>query len=115
MEVALVAVGFLALLAVAGSGWAIYRSGLRPVTPPEVEALAAKATAVIKSLGDEVEEMIDRARDERRRVNGRKGGRPAHADQNGQDGPAIATRQDYEAHLMRGGKPNPDIERALGI
>ena len=67
-----------------------------------------------KRLADDVEEMFERATAERRRVDGRRGGRPPSAPE-APPAPTITTRDEYVRHLERGGASLPDVERALGI
>lgn len=65
-----------------------------------------------KRLADEVEEMYERTARERARLDGRRGGgRPK---EEAPPAPAM-TRDDYLAHLGRGGAPSAEIERALGL
>jgi len=63
----------------------------------------------IKSVADEAEDLLDRARADRARANGRRGGRPPTAEA---AEPAL-TPDDYIRHLERGGRPIPALESRL--
>ena len=68
-----------------------------------------KARADLGELAETVEEMIEKARNERRRANGQKGGRPPATPER------VWDRESYMAHLESGGRVIPDVEAGLGL
>lgn len=83
----------------------------------EASAALAKGRADFVGLAESVEEMIEEARNVRRRENGRKGGRPPAQPQNPelQNGEEAWTMESYRAHLDRTGRSLPQVERMLGL
>lgn len=76
----------------------------------ELEANAQKARVDLAQLGEQVEQMIDDARAQRARLNGRGGGRPPKEP----EGPKYRTVADYKRALEHGQPRDLATEKSFG-
>ena len=93
-------------------------AGMRSYVAQARESLdeaSAGSRATVQAMAEEVEHLIVRAREERARADGKKGGRPPQktpeAEPNGSD--ETMTREEYLAIVERTGRTNSAIERRL--
>lgn len=68
-----------------------------------------------KSLASEVEDLLERNKHERQRIDGRRGGRPPNQPDVPDNGGQAWTVESYRSFVERTGKTIPGVERQLGI
>lgn len=104
--------GAFSLLALVLAGFAVARieSFPRPIGEQELQALLAKARADLTGVAEQVEELIEQARHQRRAAAGAKGG----SSKREPEGPRFKSQDAYRRHLERGGARDREYEATLG-
>jgi len=106
----------LALAASVAGAWAVYRAAAQDAGVRRlIEEHTSETRVRVKALSEEVEQMLDRVTAERKRIDGRRGGRPREEAALPENGGRPWTIQTYTQWCEQTGRSLPEVERALGI